>query len=71
MKREEYEAKILEKLKEVRTIFREYDNRDKALLNMCIIGDNYITFNNSFNNSSEEFPLDVTLIDEEVYHFGN
>lgn len=67
MKREEYEAKILEKLKEVRTIFREYDNRDKALLNMCIIGDNYITF----NNSSEEFPLDVTLIDEEVYHFGN
>lgn len=60
MNREECESKILEKLKEVR-----------ALLNMCIIGDNYITFNNSFNNSSEEFPLDVTLIDEEVYHFGN
>lgn len=67
MNREECESKILEKLKEVRTIFREYDNRDEAHLSMCIIGDNYITF----NNSSEEFSLDVTLIDEEVHHFGN
>lgn len=67
MTREECESKILEKLKEVRTIFREYDNSDEAHLSMCIIGDNYITF----DNSSEEFSLDVTLIDEEVHHFGN
>lgn len=71
MNREECESKILEKLKEVRAIFREYDKRDEAYLNMCIIGDNYITFNNSFDNSSEEFSLDATLMDEEVYHFGN
>ena len=67
MTREECESKILEKLKEVRAIFGEYDKRDEAHLSMCIMGDNYITF----NNSSEEFPLDVTLIDEEVHHFGN
>lgn len=71
MNREECENKILEKLKEVRAIFREYDNSDKAHLSMCIIGDNYITFNNSFNSTSKEFPLDCTLIDEEVHHFGN
>ena len=67
MNREECESKILEKLKEVRTIFREYDNSDKAHLSMCISGDDYI----SFYSPSEEFPLDATLMDEEVYHFGN
>lgn len=70
MNREECENRILEKLKEVGTIFREYNKNDKAQLSMCIIGDNYITFN-SFNNPSREFLLDVTLIDEEVHHFGN
>lgn len=67
MNREECENKILEKLKEVRAIFREYDNSDKAHLNMVILGSNYI----SFDSLSEEFPLDATLMDEEVYHFGN
>lgn len=67
MNREECESKILEKLKEVRAIFREYDKTDEAHLSMCIIGDNYITF----DNSSEEFSLGVTLMDEEVHHFGN
>lgn len=72
MNREECENKILEKLKEVRTIFREYDKSDKAHLSMCIIGDNYITtFNDASNNPSKEFPLDVTLMDEGVYHFGD
>lgn len=67
MNREECETKILEKLKEVRTIFREYDNSDKAHLSMCISGDDYITF----FSANDEFSLDTSLMDEEVHHFDN
>lgn len=67
MNREECENSILEKLKEVRAIFREYDKSDKAHLSMVISGSNYI----SFYSPNEESPLDATLMDEEVYHFGN
>lgn len=67
MNREECENKIFEKLKEIKTIFEEYDKSDKAHLSMVISDSNYI----SFYSPSEEFPLDATLMDEEVYHFGN
>lgn len=68
MNREECENKILEKLKEVRAIFREYNKDDKAHLSMCIIGDTYI----EMHSIDKKFSLDATLMDdEEVYHFGN
>lgn len=37
MKREECEDKILEKLKEIRKIAKQYDKSDKIHLSMCII----------------------------------
>lgn len=67
MTREDCEAKILEKLKEIRDIAKKYDKSSQVHLSMCIIGDDYI----SIDNTSKKFHLAVTLMDEEVHHFGD
>ena len=67
MNRETCETLILQKLKEIRAIAKKYDKSDKIHLSMCIIGDNYI----SIDNTSKKFHLDVTLMDEEAHHFGD
>ena len=67
MNRKECENKILGKLKEIRAIANKYDKSDQIHLSMCIIGDNYI----SIDNTSKKFHLDVTLMDEEVHNFGD
>ena len=67
MNREECENQILEKLKEIRAIAKKYDKSGQIHLSMCIIGDNYI----SLDNTSKKFHLDVTLMDGEVHHFGD
>ena len=67
MNRKECENKILGKLKDIRAIAKKYDKSDQIHLSMCIIGDNYI----SIDNTSKKFHLDVTLMDEEVHHFGD
>lgn len=67
MNRKECENQILEKLKEIRAIAKKYDKSSQFHLSIRIIGDNYI----SLDNTSKKFHLDVTLMDEEVHHFGN
>lgn len=69
MDREECENKILEKLKEIKDIAKQYDKSDASNLSMFIMDDSndYI----SFYSSNKEFPIDVTFIEGKVYHFGN
>lgn len=57
MTREECEAKILEKLKEIKAIAKQYDKSEKLYITMTILDDNV-----SLNNASwkTETPLDVT-----------
>ena len=73
MNREECEAKILEKLKEIREIVKEYDDSH--------VGDLYIEISNktghiSVYNSSSIYgrpntAIDFSLLDEEVVHCDN
>ena len=67
MNREECETLLVQKLKEIKAIAKKYDKSDQIHLSMCIIGDNYI----SIDNTSKKFHLDVTLMDEEAHHFGD
>lgn len=57
MNREECEAKILEKLKEIREIVKQYDKSEKLYIAMTLNDDSI-----SLNNASwrTETPLDVT-----------
>ena len=71
MKREECEAKILEKLKEIGEIVKEYDKSDEIHLSMCIIDRDDTNDYRSLYSSNKEFPLDATFIEGEVCHFGN
>ena len=69
MNREECEAKILEKLKEIREIVKEYDDSHIGALHMVISNEkDYISV---FNSSSAEGRLntaiDFTLMNEEVF----
>lgn len=69
MNREECEAKILEKLKEIREIAKQYDKSENFYLSMTLL-DNRVALNNAFWET--ETPLDATeYLDvkyKEVYH---
>lgn len=73
MNREECEAKILEKLKEIREIVKEYDDSHKGALDIAISNeDDYIAvFNSSSVVGNLNTTIDFTTIDGEVWHFGN
>lgn len=57
MDREECENKILEKLKEIKDIVKQYDKSEEFYLSMTI-HDNCVTVNNSYWET--ETPLDAT-----------
>lgn len=57
MDREECENKILEKLKEIKDIVKQYDKSEEFYLSMAI-HDNCVTVNNSYWET--ETPLDAT-----------
>lgn len=57
MGREECENKILEKLKEIKDIVKQYDKSEEFYLSMTI-HDNCVTVNNSYWET--ETPLDAT-----------
>lgn len=74
MKREECEAKILEKLKEIREIAKDYDDSHKGFLNMTISNekDDYISvFNDSYVSGRMNTVINFTVIDGEVYHLAD
>lgn len=69
MNREECENKILEKLKEIKSIAKKYDKSDEFYLSMSI-QDDYMAVNNA--HWETETPLDVAEYnDEGVIHYDN
>lgn len=67
MTREECENQILEKLKEIRDIVKQYDESEKLYLTMTIYND-YTVINNAYWET--ETPLDVIGYDNgKVTHF--
>ena len=69
MNRESCETLILQKLKEIKAIAKEYNKSDTSNLTMFIMddGNDYM----SVYSSNEEFQIDATSIEGKVYHFGN
>lgn len=72
MNREECEAKILEKLKEIKDIAKQYDKSENFYLSMVLF-DNRVALNNA--TWETETPLDANeyfdVKDKEVFHCGN
>ena len=69
MNREECENKILEKLKEIRAIAKEYDKSNDRQLSICIM-DDYISCSNIYWETNT--PIHFADFDEcEVIHFDN
>ena len=70
MNREECENKILEKLKEIKGIAKQYDESGELYLNLTIIGDDYMQVSNRFYENTES-PINVSIIDGRVIHNDN
>ena len=69
MNREECENKILEKLKEIKDIAKQYDKSEEFYLNLTIY-EYYMTVNNTYWET--ETPLDaIGYNDGRVIHFDN
>ena len=69
MNREECENQILEKLKEIKDIVKQYDTSEKLYLTMSIC-DDVMAVNNAYWET--ETPLDATgYNDGRVVHHGN
>lgn len=67
MNREECETKILEKLREIKDIAKQYDKSGKVFLSLSII-DNDMQANNKYYENIKT-PINVTLIDGEITHW--
>ena len=52
MNREEYENQILEKLKEIKDIAKQYDKSDKFYMDLVII-DDHLSINNKYYNTKK------------------
>lgn len=73
MKREECEAKILEKLKEIREIVKEYDDSHEGALYIEISNKTgyMLVYNSSSIYGRLNTAIDFSLLDEEVVHCDN
>lgn len=73
MNREECEAKILEKLKEIREIVKEYDDSHIGTLYIEISNKTgyILVYNSSSIYGRLNTAIDFSLLDEEVVHCGN
>ena len=69
MNREECKNQILEKLKEIKAIAKEYDKSNEIRLSICIM-DDYISCSNRYWETNT--PIDFVEFDEsEVINFDN
>ena len=69
MNREECENQILEKLKEIKDIVKQYDKSEEFYLSMSIY-DDVMVVNNTYWET--ETPLDaIEYNDGRVIHYGN
>ena len=69
MNREECENKILEKLKEIKNIVKQYDKSDTLYLNLTIIDDDYMRVSNRYYENKS--PINATVIDGRIIHNDN
>ena len=70
MNREECENQILEKLKEIKNIVKQYDKSDTLYLNLTIIDDDYMAACNRYYENIESY-INVSVIDGRVIHHDN
>ena len=70
MNKKECENKILEKLKEIKDILKQYDKSEKIYLNLAIIGDDYMTVSNKYYENIES-PIHASVMDGGVMHYDN
>ena len=69
MNREECENQILEKLKEIKSIVKEYDKSNEGRLSICVI-DDYISCSNRYWETNT--PIHFAEFDDgEVIHFDD
>lgn len=64
---EECENQIIEKLKEIREITKQYDESAKFYLDLTIIDDNYIKGHNRYYQMTPT-PIYFSVINGEVIH---
>jgi hypothetical protein len=69
MNRESCETIILQKLKEIKAIAKEYDKSGTSNLSIIIKDDSNDYM--SVYSSNKEFPIHAASIEGKVYHFGN
>jgi hypothetical protein len=67
MNRKECENQILEKLREIKAIAKQYDKSGKFYLNLSIM-DNYMMASNRYYENIKT-PINVTLIDGKIKHW--
>lgn len=67
MNREECENQILEKLREIEAIVKQYDKSGEFYLDLEIM-DNYMRANNRYYENTKT-PINVTLIDGKIRHW--
>ena len=69
MNKKECENQILEKLKEIKDIVKQYDKSDTLYLNLTIIDDDYMQVSNRYYENKS--PINATVIDGRVMHNDN
>ena len=69
MNREECENQILEKLREIEAIAKQYDKSDTLYLNLTIIDDDYMRVSNRYYENKS--PINATVIDGRAIHNDN
>lgn len=67
MNREECENQILEKLKEIKDIAKQYDKADNFYLSLAI-RDDYLAASNKYYENKKT-PIDVTVIEGKTRHW--
>lgn len=67
MNREECENQILEKLKEIKDIVKQYDKADNFYLDLTIMGNYMAASNRCYENIKT--PINVTLTDGKIKHW--
>ena len=70
MERFECEEKLVEKLKEIKDIVKQYDESDRLYLNLTIINDDYMTACNRYYENIGS-PINVTVLNGRVIHYDN
>ena len=67
MNREECENQILEKLKEIKDIAKQYDISSEFYLSLCIM-DEHLSVNNCFYENTKT-PINASLLHGKIRHW--